>query len=71
MLGQVDAKPGAVPDDGGVAGFRARIAERTAIEVAQVLDEAEALLTLTLVTLEPHRRGKRIVVKDDRRTLAV
>lgn len=67
MLGQADAKPGAVPDDGGVAGFRARIAERTAIEVAQVMDVAEALLTLTLVTLEPHRRGKRIVVKDAQR----
>lgn len=67
MLGQAEAKPGAVPDDGGPAGFRARIAERTAIEVAQVLDEAEALLTLTLVTLEPHRRGKRIVVKDAQR----
>ncbi len=67
MLGQEQAKPGAVPDDGGMAGFRARIAERTAIEVGQVMDEAEALLTLTLVTLEPHRRGRRIVVKDAQR----
>ena len=67
MLGQAQAKPGAVPDDGGMAGFRARIAERTAIEVGKVMDEAEALLTLTLVTLEPYRRGKRIVVKDAQR----
>ncbi len=67
LIGTVPGKPGAESERGGPAGFKARVADRTAREVVQVMDEAEALLTLTMVTLEPYRRGKRIVVKDVQR----
>lgn len=58
---------GANPDDGGAAGLRARIAEKTAIGVALVMDNAAALLEQLQVALEPHRQGKRIVVKEAQR----
>lgn len=58
---------GAKPDDGGAAGLRARSAEKTAMGVALVMDNAAALLEQLQVALEPHRQGKRIVVKEAQR----
>jgi len=55
------------PDDGGVAGLKARIAEKTAAGVAELMDNAAALLEALIVALDPHRRGKRIVVKEVQR----
>ncbi len=58
---------GVKPDDGGAAGLRARIAEKTAMGVSLVMDNAAALLEQLQVALEPHRQGKRIVVKEAQR----
>lgn len=66
MLGKTSA-PSVSPDDGGVAGLKARIAEKTAVGVVSLMDNAAALLEALLVALEPHRQGKRIVVKDAQR----
>ena len=57
------------PEDGGPAGLRARIAEKTQLGVPALMDNAAALLETLLVALEPHRRGKRIVVKETQRPL--
>lgn len=66
MLGKADA-PSVSPDDGGSAGLKARIAEKTVVGVAALMDNAAALLEALLVAAEPHRQGKRIVVKDTQR----
>lgn len=68
MLGKADA-PSVLPDDGGSAGLKARIAEKTAVGVAALMDNAAALLEALLVATEPHRQGKRIVVKETQRPL--
>lgn len=62
MLGKASG-PSTAPDDGGAAGLRARIAEKTSIGVGSLMDNAASLLEALLVALEPHRQGKRIVVK--------
>lgn len=69
ILGQIDTLSGARPEDGGAAGLRARIAEKTALGVAMVMENGAALLEQILVALEPFRQGKRIVVKDTQRPL--
>ncbi len=67
MLGKASG-PSVSPDDGGPAGLRARIAEKTSVGVAALMDNAAALLEALLVALEPHRQGKRIVVKETQRS---
>lgn len=68
MLGKTGASS-ASPDEGGAAGLRARIAEKTAVGVSALMDNAVALLEAVLVSLVPYREGKRIVVKDVQRPL--
>lgn len=67
IVGLAGEPSGAKPDDGGTAGLRARIAEKTAMGVALVMNNAAALLEQIQVALEPHRQGKRIVVKEAQR----
>lgn len=55
------------PDDGGPAGLKARIAEKTATGVPAAMQTAFDLLVALLSALEPHRRGKSLVVKDIQR----
>ena len=45
------------PEDGGPAGLRARIAEKTQLGVPEFMDAVAAFLEELLVVLEPHRRG--------------
>lgn len=66
MLGKTSG-PSVSPDDGGPAGLKARIAEKTVTGVAALMDNAAALLEALLIALEPYRQGKRIVVKDTQR----
>lgn len=66
MVGKGDT-PVTSPDEGGIAGLKARIAEKTAIGVAELIGNVEELFEAVLVALEPHRQGKRIVVKDIQR----
>lgn len=66
MLGKT-SDPSVSPEDGGAGGLRARIAEKTAIGVAALMDNAAALLEALLIALEPYRQDKRIVVKETQR----
>jgi hypothetical protein len=67
MVGKGSAASAVSPDDGGVAGLKARIAEKTSAGVAELMDNAAALLEALLIALEPHRQGKRIVMKQVQR----
>ena len=67
IIGTAGEPSGVKAVDGGAAGLRARIAEKTAMGVALVMDNAAALLEQIQVALEPHRQGKRIVIKDAQR----
>lgn len=66
MLGKTSA-PSISPDDGGIGGLKARIAQKTMVGVATLMDNAAALFEAALIAAEPHRQGKRIVVKDTQR----
>jgi len=68
MLGKTKAASTS-PEDGGPAGLRARIAEKTATALPELMANALALLEMVLASLEPHRRGKTVVVKDIQRPL--
>jgi len=63
LLATDDTKPGITADDGGPAGLKARIAEKTSVGVEEVMNDAEALFTKVLILIEEHRQGKRLVVK--------
>ena len=68
MLGKTKAASTS-PEDGGPAGLRARIAEKTAIALPELMTNAFALLEMVLASLEPHRRGKTVVVSEIQRPL--
>jgi hypothetical protein len=57
------------PEDGGPSGLRARIAEKTATALPELMANAFALLEMVLASLEPHRRGKTVVVSEIQRPL--
>lgn len=66
MIGM--AEPSSVSaDDGGPAGLKARIAAKTTIGVPAAMQTAFELLVGVLNALEPHRRGKSLVVKEIQR----
>jgi hypothetical protein len=67
LLGRAEQKPEVSPDQGGSEGLKAAIALKTALGVKLVMDEAETLLTMTLLALEPLRHGKRIVISATQR----
>lgn len=68
MLGKTKAASTS-PEDGGPAGLRARIAEKTATALPELMANAFALLEMVLASLEPHRRGKTVVVSEIQRPL--
>jgi len=66
MLGKSE-NPSVSPDDGGTAGLKARMAEKTAKGVSELMDNASQLLQLALDARRPYLEGNRIVVKDVQR----
>lgn len=57
--GEVDEKIAAT-DAGGVAGLKARIAEKVSAGVPALMTTGVEILRRILTALEPHRRGKRV-----------
>jgi len=50
----------ATTEQGGIAGLKAKIAEKTNVGAPALMDTAAQVLETILVALEPHRRGKRV-----------
>lgn len=57
--GEADSETSAA-DAGGVAGLKARIAEKVSAGVPALMSTGVEILRIILVALEPHRRGKRV-----------
>lgn len=57
--GDADSETSAA-DAGGVAGLKARIAEKVSTGMPALMTTGVEILRIILVALEPHRRGKRV-----------
>lgn len=67
ILGIEDGGKAAKPEDGGAAGLRARIAEKSALGIDRLMAEGTALLETIQAILERERQGERIVVSNIQR----
>ncbi|GLQ38812.1 hypothetical protein GCM10007908_24320 [Rhizobium albus] len=71
ILGIKDGGKAATPDDGGAAGLKARIAEKSALGIDSLLTTGTGLLEAIQAVLERERQGERLIVSHIQRGIVL